>query len=93
MTTHGHIPWTRPLAAAITLIAGALVALSPALASAGPVPDPTPRHVATTAPALCGRDAALAYFIAAYRTAPLWDKRRIHNEITGILADPEITCR
>jgi hypothetical protein len=101
MTTRGHSPWNRPLAAATALVAGMLVALTPALASAGPVQSPTSRQASTAGPLFCptpsqpatsARDAAFAYFSAAYRTAPLWDKRGIHNEITSILADPEFGC-
>jgi hypothetical protein len=65
---------------AITLIAGALMAGTPALAVARPAPDPPPRHSATT-----GRDAALADLVAAYRTASVAEKHRIHSEITVIL--------
>ena len=72
---------------AIALIACALLAGTSAAAEARPVPDPSPRHVATST-----RDAVLAHFIAAYRTAPLSDKRRLHNEIVLILADPEFVA-
>ena len=65
---------------AITLIAGALIAGTPAFAAGRPAPDPPPRHLAAA-----GRDAALADLVAAYRTAPLPEKRRIHSEITLIV--------
>ena len=68
---------------AITLIAVALIAGTPAFAAARPLPDPPPRYVATA-----GRDTALADLVAAYRTATLPEKRRIHNEITLILHHP-----
>ncbi|MGW5237294.1 hypothetical protein ACWEOW_00010 [Monashia sp. NPDC004114] len=64
---------------AITVIAGALMAGTPALAAAQPAPDPPPRHSAT------GRDAALADLVAAHRTASVAEKNRIHSEITVIL--------
>ncbi|MGO4597117.1 hypothetical protein [Terrabacter sp. 2RAF25] len=70
--------------AAIALIASALFAGAPAVAEARPLPDPLPQHHV-----LASRDAALAYFVVEYRTAPLPDKRRIHNEITSILSDPQ----
>jgi hypothetical protein len=71
----------------IALIASALLAGTSSAAEARPLPDPLPRHLATTS-----RDAALAHFVAAYRTAPLSDKRRIHNEIVLILADPQFVA-
>ena len=66
---------------AITLIASALVAGTPALAAAAPpLPDPPPPAESTI-----GRDAALADLVAAYRMASAAEKRRIHSDITVIL--------
>jgi hypothetical protein len=65
----------------IALIASVLVAGTPAVATAAlPLPDPPRRAVAIT-----GRDVALGDLIAAYRTAGVADKRRIHSEITVIM--------
>lgn len=72
---------------AIAVIACALFAGPSVAAEARPLPDPPPRHLAMTS-----RDAALAYFIAAFRAAPLSDKRRLHNEIVQLLFEPQFAA-
>ena len=73
---------------AASAIAGALLALTPALAEAHPVGDTTPRSAASS-----GHEVALAYFIHAYRVAPLTDKRGIHNDLMTVFSDPEFAFR
>jgi len=67
---------------AVSLIVGALVALTPAVSRSQPVTDPSRASVA-------GHEAAIAYFVAAYRAAPLPEKRGVHNDLMTVLSDPE----
>ena len=49
----------------------------PAAANAYPIPDPPPR----TSQSVDALPAAIGLLADAYRSAPLWQKRGIHEEI------------
>lgn len=73
---------------AISLIAGALLALTPTFAQAQPVGDATPRAAVST-----GHKVAIDHFIHAYRAASIPDKRGIHNDLMTVLSDPDFAFR
>ncbi|WP_156023426.1 hypothetical protein [Terracoccus sp. 273MFTsu3.1] len=66
----------------VSLIVGALVALTPAVSRSQPVAD-------SSRPSVAGHEAAIAYFVAAYRAAPLPEKRGVHNDLMTVLSDPD----